>query len=80
MDAIRWYILTELQTEFIEFWKIKQFDDVGVLVGYFTDGIADGFKTKSSYSDVTLFTIRITDKLRIDIPTEWFRWWFHRQN
>jgi len=43
-------------------------------VGYFTDGIADEFKTKSSYSDVTLFTIRITDKLRIDIPTEWFRW------
>jgi hypothetical protein len=47
------YIPTELQTEYIEFKKKRRFADVEVFAGDFIDGITEGFKPRSPYSDVT---------------------------
>jgi hypothetical protein len=55
--------------------KKKRFDDVEVFAADLTDGLTEGFKTGSPYSDVT----NSPSELPMESPTEWVRWWFHWQ-
>jgi hypothetical protein len=56
------------------FFKKKQFDDVEVFGGDFTDGMTEGFKLGSPYSDVT----NSPSELLIEAPIEIFHRWSHR--
>jgi len=44
-----WYIPTDSPTDYVEFWKKKQCDDVK----FFQNGLTEWFKSGSPYSDVT---------------------------
>jgi hypothetical protein len=56
--------------EHIEFFLKKQYDDVEIFAGDFTDGMTEGFKSGSSYSDVT--------HSLSELPTDYKR--IYRQN
>jgi hypothetical protein len=59
------YIPTKLQTEYSKL-KKKRFADVEVFADDFTDGIIEGFKLGSLYSDMT----NSPSELPTESPTE----------
>ena len=67
------YIPTELQTKYSEFFlKKKQFVDVKVFASNFTNGITEGFKPGSPYSDVTDSPSEVPTKSPTEVVCRWF--------
>jgi hypothetical protein len=54
--------------------KNKRFDDVEIFIGDFTDGMIEGFKPGSPYSDVT----NLLSEWPMESLTEGVRRWFHQ--
>ena len=66
MEYCSRYIPTKLQTEYSEFNKKRRFVDIELFACDFIDGITEGFKPGSPYSDVT----NSPSELPTESPTE----------
>ena len=73
-EYFRRYISTEWPTEYIEFWNKEIVWWRGIFSDDFIDGVTEGFKPGSPYSDMA----HSPSDLPTDIPTGRVRQWFHR--